>query len=72
MWMIANVDKTFGMPAYPNAELAADPAMAFQMLKEQGAISICVTLMRQVAWLRALQTGSPWVRLQVQDLSSTR
>ncbi len=61
-----------GYIAYPNADLAADPEVGFQMSKVQDTIPICVTQMSQVAALGALQAGSPWVREQVQGLSSNR
>lgn len=61
-----------GYIAYPDAELAADPEVGFQMSKVQDTIPICVTQMSQVAGLGALQAGSPWVRQQVQGLSSNR
>ena len=61
-----------GYIAYPNADSAADPEVGFQMSKVQDTIPICVTQMSQVAALGALQAGSPWVREQVQGLSSNR
>lgn len=61
-----------GYIAYPDNELAADPELGFQMLKVQDTIPICVTQMSQVAALGALEAGSPWVRQQVQGLSSNR
>lgn len=61
-----------GYIAYPNAELASDPELGFQMLKVQDTIPICVAQMSQVAGLGALQAGSPWVRQQVQGLSCNR
>ncbi len=61
-----------GYIAYPNADLAADPEVGFQMSKVQDTIPICVTQMSQVAALGALQAGSSWVRQQVQGLSSNR
>lgn len=76
---IFSMSKAFGMMgwrlgyiAYPNADLAADPEVGFQMSKVQDTIPICVTQMSQVAALGALQAGSPWVREQVQGLSSNR
>ena len=61
-----------GYIAYPDAELAADSELGFQMAKVQDTIPICVTQMSQVAALGALEAGSPWVRQQVQGLASNR
>ena len=61
-----------GYIAYPNAELAADSELGFQMAKVQDTIPICVTQMSQVAALGALEAGSSWVREQVQGLASNR
>lgn len=61
-----------GYIAYPNASLAADPDLGFQMSKVQDTIPICVSQMSQVAGLGALQAGSPWVRQQVQGLAGNR
>ena len=61
-----------GYIAYPNADLASDPELGFQMSKVQDTIPICVTQMSQVAGAGALQAGSPWVKQQVQGLSSNR
>lgn len=61
-----------GYIAYPDAELAADSELGFQMAKVQDTIPICVTQMSQVAALGALEAGSPWVREQVQGLASNR
>lgn len=61
-----------GYIAYPNAELAADSELGFQMAKVQDTIPICVTQMSQVAALGALEAGSSWVRQQVQGLASNR
>ena len=61
-----------GYIAYPNAGLASDPSLGFQMSKVQDTIPICVTQMSQVAGVGALAAGSPWVRQQVQGLSSNR
>ena len=78
-WMLHVCMQAFGMMgwrlgyiAYPNAELASDPELGFQMLKVQDTIPICVAQMSQVAGLGALQAGSPWVRQQVQGLSCNR
>ena len=61
-----------GYIAYPDAELAADSELGFQIAKVQDTIPICVTQMSQVAALGALEAGSPWVRQQVQGLASNR
>ena len=61
-----------GYIAYPNADLASDPELGFQMSKVQDTIPICVAQMSQVAGAGALQAGSPWVKQQVQGLSSNR
>ncbi|KAL3139126.1 putative uncategorized biosynthetic cluster, variant 2 [Trebouxia sp. C0010 RCD-2024] len=76
---IFSMSKAFGMMgwrlgyiAYPDAELAADSELGFQMAKVQDTIPICVTQISQVAALGALEAGSPWVKQQVQGLAKNR